>query len=124
MQEDRIHELKGARSSHFLSPRLWGQITLTNCEAVNHDTRLYRFALPCPDQPLGLPTGQHVFIRLRRKDTGELVQRAYTPVSGRDAKGYIEFLIKSVSPLRSLLLRLLESKDSISRMMHGPSEAR
>jgi nitrate reductase (NAD(P)H) len=37
-----------------------------------------------------------VYVRLKRKDTGEVVQRAYTPVSKDDAVGYIDFLIKSV----------------------------
>ncbi|KZT68489.1 hypothetical protein DAEQUDRAFT_766300 [Daedalea quercina L-15889] len=85
-------------SGRFLSPRLWRPVTLVNVEVVNHDTRLYRFALPDADQPLGLPTGQHVFVRLKRKDTGETVQRAYTPVSGKDAKGFIDFLIKLYLP--------------------------
>jgi nitrate reductase (NAD(P)H) len=60
------------------------------------------------------PTGQHVFVRLRRKVPkhktnadgssvefestevfeGELVQRAYTPVSSQKAKGHIDLLIK------------------------------
>ncbi len=51
------------------------------------------------------PCGQHVFIRLRRKGKkaaanedgaleGELVQRAYTPVSPADARGKIALLIK------------------------------
>ena len=83
-------------SGQFLSPRMWKQVTLVSCERASHDARLYRFAFPSTGQPLGLPTGQHVFVRLRRKDSGELVQRAYTPVSGKDARGCIEFLIKSV----------------------------
>lgn len=53
-----------------------------------------------------MPTGQHVYCRLRRKIgagdqergeevvQGELVQRAYTPVSSKDAKGHVELLIK------------------------------
>lgn len=61
------------------------------------------------------PTGQHVFVRLRRKAPrrstlgddsektefeetevveGEMVQRAYTPVSSATAKGHIDLLIK------------------------------
>lgn len=95
-------------SGHFLSPRLWRQVTLVSCKAMNHDTRLYRFALPSPEHPLGLPIGQHVFVRLRRKDDGVLVQRAYTPVSDRDAKGYIEFLIKSVFQRRIICILLNE----------------
>ncbi|KAI5996354.1 hypothetical protein EDD15DRAFT_2419061 [Pisolithus albus] len=82
----------------FLERTKWKDVKLTRIEQVNHDSFLYRFELPRPDQPLGLPVGQHVFVRLKRKDTGELVQRAYTPVSLEGAVGFIEFLIKLYLP--------------------------
>lgn len=72
----------------------WKNVELCKIEQVNHDSYLYRFALPNVDLPLGLPVGQHVFARLKRKDTGEVVQRAYTPVSQQGAVGFIDFLIK------------------------------
>lgn len=78
----------------FLERAKWKDVKLTRIVQVNHDSFLYRFELPRPDQPLGLPVGQHVFVRLKRKDTGELVHRAYTPVSLEGAVGFIEFLIK------------------------------
>jgi nitrate reductase (NAD(P)H) len=78
---------------------------------INHDSRIYRFALEHPEQPLGLPIGQHVYARLRRKlpptagsqeeEKGELVQRAYTPVSLSNAKGFIDLLIKVYFPTTS-----------------------
>ncbi|KAJ9115229.1 hypothetical protein QFC20_001096 [Naganishia adeliensis] len=93
----------------FLSKTKWKKATLESLQVVSHDSRVYRFALQAPDQHLGLPTGQHVFCRLRRKVPqdqhgktevveGELVQRAYTPVSPADAKGYIDLLIKLYLP--------------------------
>ncbi|GJE85169.1 nitrate reductase [Phanerochaete sordida] len=82
----------------FLDPKVWKSVKLTNIERVNHDSLIYRFDLPHAEQPLGLPVGQHVFVRLRRKDTGEMVQRAYTPVSMQDVKGSIDFLIKLYLP--------------------------
>lgn len=78
----------------FLDPKRWKRAKLTEVTRVNHDSCTFRFALEREGQPLGLPVGQHVFVRLRRKDTGELVQRAYTPVSMQDAVGVIDFLIK------------------------------
>lgn len=78
----------------FLERAKWKDVKLTRKVQVNHDTFLYRFELPRPDQPLGLPVGQHVFVRLKRKDTGELVQRAYTPVTPEGAVGFIELLVK------------------------------
>lgn len=80
----------------FLEPRTWKSVTLTSIERMNHDSLVYRFALPGTEQRLGLPVGQHVFVRLKRKDTGEIVQRAYTPVSCENSRGSIDFLIKYV----------------------------
>ncbi|KDQ57289.1 hypothetical protein JAAARDRAFT_70219 [Jaapia argillacea MUCL 33604] len=82
----------------FLERTTWKSAKLVNIQKVNYDSYLYRFALPREDQLLGLPVGQHVFVRLRRKDTGEVVQRAYTPVSKQGAIGFIEFLIKLYLP--------------------------
>jgi len=78
----------------FLDRTKWKDVKLSRIIQINHDTYQYRFDLPRDVQPLGLPVGQHVFVRLRRKDTGELVQRAYTPVSQQGAIGFIEFLVK------------------------------
>ena len=83
----------------FLDRTKWKDVKLTRIVKINHDTYQYRFDLPREKQPLGLPVGQHVFVRLRRKDTGDLVQRAYTPVSQQGAIGFIELLIKLVSPI-------------------------
>lgn len=80
----------------FLDPKRWKKTRLMEVTEVNHDSRNFRFSLQSPEQPLGLPCGQHVFVRLRRKDTGEMVQRAYTPVSRQDAVGHIDYLIKRV----------------------------
>ena len=80
----------------FLDRTKWKDVKLTKIVQINHDTYRYRFDLPREDQPLGLPVGQHVFVRLKRKDSGELVQRAYTPVSQQGAIGFIELLIKLI----------------------------
>ncbi|GAA6022863.1 hypothetical protein JCM11491_007022 [Sporobolomyces phaffii] len=88
----------------FLSKTKWKSAELVAINRINHDSRIYRFALEHPDQPLGLPTGQHVYARLRRKPSpgneqpGELVQRAYTPVSLSTANGFIDLLIKVYFP--------------------------
>lgn len=96
----------------FLHATKWKSAQLVSITIVNHDSRLYRFLLEHPEQPLGLPTGQHVHARLRRKVgagsasaaggasvEGELVQRSYTPISSSDAKGHLELLIKVRSNL-------------------------
>lgn len=85
----------------FLSKTKWKSAKLIAISEISHDTRVYRFALQAPEQHLGLLTGQHVFARLRRKIqnghvVGEMVQRAYTPVSNKTVKGFVELLVKYV----------------------------
>lgn len=107
----------------FLQKTKWKKTTLTSIENVSHDSRVFRFALEREDQALGLvrialfvaarsevsrltrrarsppsqPVGHHVFVRARGAD-GELVQRAYTPVSRQTEKGFIDLLIKLYLP--------------------------
>lgn len=104
-------------SAVFLDKTKWKTGVLVEIEMLNHDSRNYKFALEHSEQLLGLPTGQHVYCRLRRKASagdaeaggesieGELVQRAYTPVSTEHAKGFLDLLIKvrSLSHFRTLV---------------------
>lgn len=83
-----------APDAPFLDPKSWKPVKLTSIEQLNHDSFIYRFSLSSDDKMLGLPVGQHVFVRLKRKDTGEIVQRAYTPVSMENARGKLDFLVK------------------------------
>ncbi|GAA98798.1 uncharacterized protein L969DRAFT_76523 [Mixia osmundae IAM 14324] len=98
----------------FLHKSKWKRVKLEAVTDVSYDSKLYRFRLHREDQDLGLPCGQHVYVRLRRKvktnagesdaiveGEGELVQRAYTPVSTQDAKGFIDLLIKIYFPSES-----------------------
>lgn len=87
----------------FLNHKKWKKVVLANVKEVSKDAKIYRFTLESKDQKLGLPFGQHVYIRLRRKvvdkdgmqvTEGDLVQRAYTPLLTRDDKGFIDMLIK------------------------------
>nr|XP_009678509.1 PREDICTED: NADH-cytochrome b5 reductase 2 [Struthio camelus australis] len=61
-------------------------------EEISHDTKKFRFGLPSSDNVLGLPVGQHVY--LSAKIDGNLVIRAYTPVSSDETKGYVDLIIK------------------------------
>ncbi|KAF8671873.1 Nitrate reductase [NADH] [Rhizoctonia solani] len=85
-------------SSHFLHKTKWKPIKLQTITPISPDTSIFRFALQTPEQRLGLPVGQHVFVRLKRKDTGEVVQRAYTPVSREQEVGHIDLLVKMYLP--------------------------
>jgi len=59
---------------------------------VNHDTRIFRFGLPRPDVKLGLPTGQHMF--LKAKYEGKVVMRPYTPITDDNTPGHVDLMIK------------------------------
>jgi nitrate reductase (NAD(P)H) len=106
----KIDQGEGDGSGPFLSQTKWKNVELVDVEAVSSNTKVYRFALQRPDQELGLPIGQHVYVRLRRKTRGngdvvegELVQRAYTPISKQDRRGFIDLLIKCVAVISSAL---------------------
>lgn len=89
-------------SKPFLDPKKWRATRLVSKQIISPDARIFRFALAGSDQELGLPVGQHVFVRVRRKDpkTGEIetVQRAYTPYSGNTQRGFLDILIKVYFP--------------------------
>lgn len=68
-------------------------LPLIEKQALSHDTRRFRFALPSNQHVLGLPVGQHISLRYT-DDEGKLVVRSYTPVSSDDTKGYVDLVIK------------------------------
>ncbi|THU96327.1 hypothetical protein K435DRAFT_858637 [Dendrothele bispora CBS 962.96] len=82
----------------FLHPKQWKILKLTEVVQSNYNSFTFKFALQHPEQELGLPVGQHVFLRIKGKRTGEMVQRAYTPLPTFDEKGYLTFLIKIYFP--------------------------
>ena len=52
----------------------------------------YRFALPHPQDVLGLPIGQHISVQATI--AGKDIMRSYTPTSSDDELGYFDLLIK------------------------------
>lgn len=92
-------------SRPFLDPKKWRATRLVSKKIISPDARIFRFALAGAEQELGLPVGQHVFVRVRRKNpkTGviETVQRAYTPYSGNTQRGFLDILIKVYFPTQS-----------------------
>uniref|UniRef100_A0A672QEW1 cytochrome-b5 reductase n=1 Tax=Sinocyclocheilus grahami TaxID=75366 RepID=A0A672QEW1_SINGR len=55
-------------------------------------TKKIQFGLPSSSHVLGLPIGHYVY--LSAKVNGNLVIRAYTPVSSDEDKGYIDLVVK------------------------------
>lgn len=99
---------QGDADAPFLHPKKWRIAILESKKAMSSDTYMFRFRLAHADQELGLPIGQHVYLRLggavadgsRSGDGGggEVVQRAYTPFSSNSLRGYIDILIKVYAP--------------------------
>ncbi|EKG14125.1 hypothetical protein MPH_08704 [Macrophomina phaseolina MS6] len=78
----------------FLDSRAWTKAILHSKESVSWDTRIFKFKLEHEDQKLGLPTGQHLMMRLRDPVTREAIIRSYTPISETTQRGFIDILIK------------------------------
>ncbi|KAK3159223.1 hypothetical protein QOZ80_2AG0147400 [Eleusine coracana subsp. coracana] len=74
------------------NPREKVKCRLVDKKSLSYNVRLFRFALPSPDQKLGLPVGKHVYVCATIG--GKLCMRAYTPTSSVDAVGHVELLIK------------------------------
>lgn len=64
-----------------------------NQTQVNHNTVLFRFALPSEKHCLGLPVGKHMSLRCNNAE-GKLHIRQYTPVSSDRQLGHFDLLIK------------------------------
>ena len=81
-------------ATYFLESRYWKRSTLHSKTTVSWDTRVFRFKLEHESQTLGLPTGQHMMIRLRDPVTREMIIRSYTPISAVSEAGYVDVLVK------------------------------
>jgi NAD(P)H-flavin reductase len=76
----------------FLNPKIWQEVTLIEKIILSHNTRKFRFAFGHPLQPLGLPVGKHIFLKI--KTNGSPYIRAYTPTSLPNQQGHIDLVIK------------------------------
>jgi len=83
---------EGSKGQTALDPQEYRKFQLKEKFIINHNTRIFRFALPNEEDILGLPTGQH--ISLRATINGKEVYRPYTPITSDEEKGYFDLLIK------------------------------
>ncbi|XP_037355965.1 NADH-cytochrome b5 reductase-like isoform X2 [Talpa occidentalis] len=99
-----------------LSPETFLAFRISAISKLTKDTYQVRFALPGNSQ-LGLRPGQHLILRGRVDDLE--IQRAYTPTSPANAKGYFEVLIKCYQT--GLMSRYIESwKAGDTAFWRGP----
>ncbi|KAH8764166.1 nitrate reductase [Diaporthe sp. PMI_573] len=79
----------------FLQSKKWTKALLSSKTPVSPDTKIFTFTLEHPDQAVGLPTGQHLMMRLRDPVSREAIIRAYTPFSVPwSEKGKLDVLVK------------------------------
>jgi nitrate reductase (NAD(P)H) len=78
----------------FLDSKAWNKAVLHAKRSVSWDSRIFTFKLEHDKQAFGLPTGQHVMMRLKDPETNEVVIRSYTPISETAALGYLDVLVK------------------------------
>ncbi|KAJ3295475.1 NADH-cytochrome b5 reductase [Borealophlyctis nickersoniae] len=82
-----------AKRKSALSKDEWREFPLKEKVIITHNTAIYRFSLPNPDDVLGLPIGQHISVAVEIE--GKDVQRSYTPTSSDDDLGHFDLLIKA-----------------------------
>lgn len=85
---------KAGPATFFLDSRTWKKAILHTKTTVSWDTRIFSFKLDHDEQTLGLPTGQHLMMRLRDPVTREAIIRSYTPISQTTKNGFMDILVK------------------------------
>ncbi|KAF5018646.1 hypothetical protein F66182_9365 [Fusarium sp. NRRL 66182] len=78
----------------FLQSKTWSKAILDRKTSVSPDTKIFSFKLDRQDQQIGLPTGQHLMMRLRDPATRDAIIRAYTPYSDGSDSGRLDVLVK------------------------------
>ncbi|KAI2618796.1 hypothetical protein GGR54DRAFT_142987 [Hypoxylon sp. NC1633] len=78
----------------FLQSKVWTKAILSDKRRISADTKVFIFDLEHCEQTSGLPTGQHLLMRLRDPVTREAIIRPYTPLSESTQKGKLNVLIK------------------------------
>ncbi|KAI9816976.1 MAG: NADH-cytochrome b5 reductase [Thelocarpon impressellum] len=72
----------------------WIDLKLDKVEEINHNTKRLRFLLPDENDVSGLPITSAVLTKYKGPQDEKPTVRPYTPVSGEDLKGYLDFIIK------------------------------
>ncbi|EEA25715.1 hypothetical protein TMatcc_006054 [Talaromyces marneffei ATCC 18224] len=88
----------GMPDEKYLQPKVWKKAELCAKRSISWDTRVFTFKLDYDLQPLGLPTGQHLMVKLKDSTTAESIIRAYTPISETNQQGTLDLLVKVYAP--------------------------
>ncbi|KAF9063043.1 nitrate reductase [NADPH] [Rhodocollybia butyracea] len=95
LNKEPHQELRSEPREIFLEPRSWAKAKLSEKSTVSNDTRIFSFALDHEQQTFGLPTGQHIMLKVHDSSANkDSIIRAYTPVSQTYRKGSVDLLVK------------------------------
>ncbi|PSR72391.1 hypothetical protein PHLCEN_2v11734 [Hermanssonia centrifuga] len=83
----------GRTRKPVLDSSKWQEFPLKQKIVISPNTAIYRFALPHPQDVLGLPIGQHISVSA--EIGGKDIMRSYTPTSSDDDLGHFDLLIKA-----------------------------
>ncbi|EKM58580.1 uncharacterized protein PHACADRAFT_253032 [Phanerochaete carnosa HHB-10118-sp] len=83
----------GMKRKPALNPDKWQEFQLKEKVIISSNTAIYRFALPHPQDVLGLPIGQHISVQA--EINGKDIMRSYTPTSSDDDLGHFDLLVKA-----------------------------
>ena len=86
------HPVDDAKNPLGCSPKKWIPLKIEKKVPLSHDCVLLRLQLESPEHQVGMPVGQHLYLRGEWK--GRKVMRAYTPSSLNGTLGAVEFVIK------------------------------
>ncbi|EPS40285.1 hypothetical protein H072_5897 [Dactylellina haptotyla CBS 200.50] len=100
-----------------LKPDVFQEFQLKEKTELNHNTAIFRFALPEENDILGLPIGQHVSVGANIN--GDDMARSYTPISSDLNRGYFELLIKTY-PTGNISKHIWELKVGQTLKVKGP----
>jgi len=120
--------MKKIKKNVALDPNNFKQFKLKQIETVNHNTKIFRFALDSQSQELGLPVASCIVIKANIGENGKPVIRPYTPVSSNDEKGYFDLIVKNYDAgvmskyLHGLKIgNSIEVKGPISKIPYTPN---
>ncbi|KAK9861443.1 hypothetical protein WJX84_008451 [Apatococcus fuscideae] len=119
--------VKGPTAASALDPNEWRAFKLHSIDTGGPpNTNRYRFALPDPQQEVGLPVASCLVTRAAigsEKDDGtrKFVIRPYTPTSPKDAKGYFDLVVK-VYPQGNMSKHIGDLKEGDTLECKGPIE--
>ena len=86
------HPVDDAKNPRGCSAKKWIPLKIEKKVPLSHDCILLRLQLESPEHQVGMPVGQHLYLRGEWK--GRKVMRAYTPSSLNGTLGAVEFVIK------------------------------